>query len=271
MTTLKFFLPQLILGTLLGSMIAAMGVILVLRKKAFFGITVSQVISSSMAISLFLGIQNELFSLFFSCIIFIPLLFIFNLSEAEDTVLGIIFVSFTAFTQILLNFGGNVKNHIMSAYFGDILTSQVKLNFTILSIFIFCLILFVYFYPRILFLSFDRDEYIVRYGNPFLIEFSFYFCMTLIISISVNILGSFYSVAHLLLPAFVGLFFARSMKFLFLFSIFFSIVFTVAGFILSLQGFQYQGNEIYLPTSSAIISLMSISSIILILIRKLVR
>jgi hypothetical protein len=61
------------------------------------------------------------------------------------------------------------------------------------------------------------------------------------------------------------------MKFLFIFSILFSIFFTIIGFFLSLQGFQYQGNEIYLPTSSAIISLMSVSSIILILIRKLVR
>jgi ABC-type Mn2+/Zn2+ transport system permease subunit len=38
-TTFQFFLPQILLGTIIGGLIACLGVIIVLRKMAFFGVT----------------------------------------------------------------------------------------------------------------------------------------------------------------------------------------------------------------------------------------
>ena len=49
--TFQFFLPQILLGTIIGGLIACLGVIIVLRKMAFFGVTLSQVVSSSVAVS----------------------------------------------------------------------------------------------------------------------------------------------------------------------------------------------------------------------------
>ncbi len=257
--TFQFFLPQILLGTILGGLISCLGVIIVLRKMAFFGITLSQVVSSSVAVSLFLGIQGDVFILLLSCLFLIPLIMLYKTNDSSgDTILGIVFVSFTAFSQLLLNLGGNVKNHLMAAYFGDILTSQVRLNSTLILILTFSILLFIFMYKRILFLSFDENEFIVRKLSPQLTEISFYFIMTVAISISVNLLGSFYSIAHLLIPVYIGLFFARSMKFLFIFAILFSVFSTLFGFMISLKGFSYNGEIIYLPTSSAIVVLMSL-------------
>ena len=222
-STIQFFLPQIILGTVIGGFLACLGVIIVLRKMAFFGVTLSQVVSSSVAVSLFLEIQGDIFILLLSCLFLIPLVMIYKTNDSSgDTILGIVFVSFTAFSQLLLNLGGNVKNHLMAAYFGDILTSQVKLNFTLLTILGLSILLFIIMYRRILFLSFDENEFVVRKLSPKLTEISFYLIMTVAISISVNLLGSFYSIAHLLIPVYTALFFARSMRFLFIFSIIFS-------------------------------------------------
>ena len=268
--TFEFFLPQIFLGTVLGALIACLGVIIVLRKMAFFGVTLSQVVSSSVAVSLFLGLHSDFFILLLSCLFLIPLIMLYKTNDSSgDTILGIVFVSFTAFSQLLLNLGGNVKNHLMAAYFGDILTSQVRLNFTLISILAFSILLFVIMYKRILFLSFDENEFIVRKLSPQLTEISFYFIMTVAISISVNLLGSFYSIAHLLIPVYTGLFFARSMRFLFLFSIVFSVFSTVFGFLVSLKGFSYNNEIIYLPTSSAIVVFMSLIGFGVLLYKKM--
>ncbi|HRG46725.1 MAG: metal ABC transporter permease [Leptospiraceae bacterium] len=269
-TTFQFFLPQILLGTIIGGLIACLGVIIVLRKMAFFGVTLSQVVSSSVAVSLFLGIQGDIFILLLSCLFLIPLIMLYkNNDSSGDTILGIVFVSFTALSQLLLNLGGNVKNHLMAAYFGDILTSQVRLNSTLILILTFSILLFIFMYKRILFLSFDENEFIVRKLSPKLTEISFYFIMTVAISISVNLLGSFYSIAHLLIPVYTGLFFARSMRFLFIFSIVFSTFSTLIGFAISLKGFQYNAEIIYLPTSSAIVVLMSLIGFGVLLYKKI--
>jgi len=269
-STIQFFLPQIILGTVIGGFLACLGVIIVLRKMAFFGVTLSQVVSSSVAVSLFLEIQGDIFILLLSCLFLIPLVMIYKTNDSSgDTILGIVFVSFTAFSQLLLNLGGNVKNHLMAAYFGDILTSQVKLNFTLVTILGLSILLFIIMYRRILFLSFDENEFVVRKLSPKLTEISFYLIMTVAISISVNLLGSFYSIAHLLIPVYTALFFARSMRFLFVFSIIFSGLSTLFGFVISLKGFQYNSEIVYLPTSSAIVVLMSLISFGVLLYKKL--
>ncbi|NUM42210.1 MAG: metal ABC transporter permease, partial [Leptospiraceae bacterium] len=235
--SLKFFLPQLTLGIILGAVISFLGVIIVLRKMAFFGVTLSQIVSSSVAISLFLDLRSDFLIIFLSSVFLVPLL-LFSRKEAYlDSKLGIIFVSFTAFSQLLLSLGGNVKNHLMSAYFGDILTSQVKIFSTTFTIVILCFIWFVIFYEKILFFSFDENEFRIRKLSVNFTEISFYLILTIAISVSVNLLGSFYSIAHLLIPVFTALSFARSMRFLFVFSGIFSIFATFSGFFLSLFPF----------------------------------
>ena len=232
LTTFQFFLPQVILGTVLGGLISCLGVIIVLRRMAFFGVTLSQVVSSSVAVSLFLGIQGDIFVLLLSCVFLIPLIMLYKTNDSSgDTILGIVFVSFTAFSQLLLNLGGNVKNHLMAAYFGDILTSQVKLNSTLIILLVVCILLFILFYKRILFLSFDENEFIVRKLSPKLTEISFYFIMTI--------------------------------------AILFSVISTLVGFAISLKPFSYGHEIIYLPTSSAIVVLMSLIGFGVLLYKKI--
>lgn len=293
--TLDFFLPQLVIGSLLGAIISIIGVIIVLRRMAFFGVTLSQVASFATALALFFNIktfgdpsmhknnvphseflhfiadvQGDLLLIILVCaIVMIPLLILQKNHLAEqDTIMGIIFVSFTAFSQILLTLGGNVKNHFMAAYFGDILTSQISfLSIPVILIGI-SILLFILFYRRILFLSFDEDEFRTRKLSYFGIEILFYFILIVLISISVNMLGAFFSIAHLLIPVYIALFFARSMWFLFVFSFLFSLFSTIIGFGLSVIPYKYAGNEINLPTSSIIVVCMTVFAVSIVLFRK---
>lgn len=272
LTSIEFFLPQIIIGTVLGIVLSFLGVILVLRNMAFFGVTLSQVVTSSVALSLFFGFQEDYVPILFSTIFMVSLLLIKqDESRPADTMLGIVFVTFSAFSQFLLSLGGNVKNHLMSAYFGDILTSQVKLNSPGFIMVIISLVLFFIYYKKILFLSFDRDEFSVRKLGTTQVDFIYYLITTISLSVSVNLLGSFYSIAHLLIPVYVGLIFARSMGFLFIFSGIFSILSTITGFVLSLKGVTIREETIYFPTSSTIVVFMAIIAFAILLSYRLIR
>ncbi|WCL48355.1 metal ABC transporter permease [Leptospira sp. GIMC2001] len=267
--TFSFFFPQLMLGIVLGALLSLFGAFLVLRNMAFFGVALSQVVTSGVAVSLFLGIEGEWFAVFVSLVILAPLISINQRDRKHsDTLLGVLFVFFASFSQFLLSLGGNVKNQIMAAFFGDILTNQVKssdLHFLLLFI---SFVLFIIFFRKFLFLSFDRDEFRVRGYSAIFYDLIFHGIAVLLLSISVHLLGSFYATAHLLIPAYTGLVFVRSVKGLLIFGVCISVMSTLLGFSISLIGIDYNNEIVYFPTSSTIVVVLAILGLFLRLLKR---
>ncbi len=251
--SIDLFFPKILLGSILGIILSCIGIILVLRNMGFFCITLSQIATSSYAILLFFGMHGEFSVLLLSLITMTPLLYLSSKSQKTDTLLGVLFVLFGALSQLILSMGGSVKNHLLSAYLGDILTSEIE----IFSVsFLLCIF------------SFDSDEYLVRNHTP-KIDIIFLIIVIICLSVSVHLLGSFYSTAQILIPGFTGLFLFRSMKNIYIFSIIFSLLASFLGFFISLVGFEYGGEMIYFPTSSIIVTILGICSFLMILFKKL--
>lgn len=265
----EFFLPQMFFGIFLGVLLSLFGSFLVLRNMAFFGVTLSQVVTTGVALSLFLGVEGEWFAILASIFILAPLV---GMQQKErkhqDTLLGILFVFFASFSQFLLSLGGNVKNQIMAAFFGDILTNRAESLFFHFAVMVACFMVFVFFYNKFLFLSFDRDEFAVRRNSILLYEILFYAIAVVLLSIGVHMLGSFYATAHLLIPAYTALVFVRSMGGLLLLGAIFSAFATILGFTLSLIGFEYNGEVVYFPTSSTIVVVLAMMGFLLRFFRK---
>jgi ABC-type Mn2+/Zn2+ transport system permease subunit len=267
-SNLSLFLPQFFLGSILGMFLSVLGIILILRKMAFFGVTLSQVANFSFALSLFLGFREESFPLIFSVLILVPVFYFTRTTKSKsDTVLGIIFVSFGSLAQVLLSFGGNVQNHLLSAYFGDILTSEIKIKSFMLLVLGVNIILFIFLYQKIIFFSFDPDEYKVR-NYPKYVEILFLAIVTSMLSISVNLLGSFYSAAQLIIPGFTALYLFRKLFLVILFSILLSFFATLIGFYISFQEIHYKNETIFLPTSSSIVVCLATLCLIFVSFRK---
>ncbi|MCB1141827.1 MAG: metal ABC transporter permease [Leptospiraceae bacterium] len=258
-TSIDLFLPQILLGSLLGLVLTSLGVIMVLRNMSFFGITLSQVASTSLAFTLFLGIENEFAIIALSSAIIIPIGYLSGFKDKTDILLGIIFVSFGALSQLLVTLGGNVQNHLLQSYFGDILTSQVSFHSYSVYLVIFSFLMYIILYKKILFYSFDQSEYITRKNMKY-IDLFFLLIITISLSVSVRLLGSFYSAAQLLIPAFTCITVFRSMRMVFIFAGLLSLLSTILGFLISLVGTNYRGEEIYFPTSSTIVVLLSLLS-----------
>lgn len=265
------FLPQILLGSILGAVLSVMGILIVLRKLSFFGVTLSQAVSFSVAICLFFGWNGELVPIFISSLLIFPLLTIKrSTSIREDVVLGILFVFFSSASQFLLSLGGNVQTHILASYFGDILTSQVRLNSPYLVVIIFCLVIFLSFFRRFLYISFDADQYRIQVGRSFFYDFLFFFILVATLTVAVNLLGTFYSISHLLVPVFALLPFVRSLRILAIAVTLFSVIGTWIGFFLSLVGLKIGGEVIYFPTSSTIVLVLILMAVLTLFIKKLI-
>lgn len=260
--SIQFFYPQILLGIFLGSTLSMLGSFLVIRNLAFFGLTISQMILFAACISLLSNLPILLISICLSFVLVLPFIFFDDLKK-NGTILTVLFVFFSSLSQIILVFGGNLKNTLVQAYFGDILTSQVQLNTTILFSLFLILVLFFCFYYKFTYISIDPIQSKLSSKFFLFFEISFYALLISCISISLNLLGSIYSIALLVVPAFTFLNTARSLPGLLFASVLLSIAATLFGFLFSFVGFQnpfHSEEMIYFPTSSLIIVFLVLMS-----------
>ncbi|MDX1961279.1 MAG: metal ABC transporter permease [Leptospiraceae bacterium] len=267
-SSIELFQEQIFIGSLLGLFLSTIGIFLLLKNMAFMGITISQVLTAILAIFLFFQIEGDYFSLVGSIGFIFPMLYyITKVDEKKDTILGILFVSSTSISQLLLATGGNVQNHILHNFFGDILTSSIGF-FSFGGVLVVCsYLVFILLYRRIQMFFFDSEEYIAS-GRTRSIELIFLVIVSCILTVSVKLFGSFYSSAQLIIPGFISLMFFSSMRSVFLFAGLISITATILGFGISLIEFKF-GNGTFFPTSSVIVTILAIFSFCSIIIRRL--
>jgi iron/zinc/copper transport system permease protein len=258
--SLYFFSEQILIGTFIGLVLSILGCFVVLRKLSFMGITLSQAATCSVSISLIFQSESELLYILISYLLMLPIVFIgIGSTEKKDMMLAIFFVFYSAFSQVVMSFGHEYQHNLVQAYFGDILTSAVRWNSAYFIILSFSLCLLGIFYNKLLLYSFDPVEYRVERNSIIFMELFFITILTLCLSISVKLLGITYTMAQLLFPSFMALFFVKTMNSLILFSLALSFLTTIVGFGLSLIPISISTSEsIMLPSSTVIILVMSI-------------
>ncbi|MFN3603722.1 MAG: metal ABC transporter permease [Leptonema sp. (in: bacteria)] len=261
--SIYFYLPQILIGSIVGISTAGIGVLVLLRKGIFMGITLSQAITVALIITLILEIHNEILILILGILFFLPVYFLYNKIEFKEAILASGFVFYAALGQILTALGANVQNHIVIAYFGNILLIPSKEWLHILVLLLVVYILFIIFYKKILAISFDLHYSKIIKMNVLLVEIIYFLILTAILTMSIYYMGSFYSIAHLVIPSLIAITIARNMISAFLLSSLISLISTMLGFTISLWQIQIQNQNINLPTSSTIILVMSLFLIVL--------
>jgi len=265
-----FYLPQITIGIFVGAFTAVIGIFVILRKTIFMGITLSQSITVAVILSLLFDLHYEGIVHLLGIILFLPIYIYHNKVENKEALLASGFVFYGALGQILTSIGANVQNHIVAAYFGNILFITEKDWLHIVIPLFLMILLLILLYQWILAVSFDKEyAFIVNFPVKF-IETIYFIILTAILSLSIYFMGSFYSVAHLIIPGFIALQISRNMKSSFLIAITISIISTMTGFIISLLEINIKNQILHLPTSSTIIMMLCLSFIIL-FIKKFIK
>jgi ABC-type Mn2+/Zn2+ transport system permease subunit len=256
-----FYKYQILVGALTGAMVSVIGVIVLLQRMTFFGITAAQAAVLSVATMMLLEIHSEITLILFTLILIFPFYRITRTrSEYPDSWLGLGFVFFTALSQILLSVGANVQNHLVLAFFGNILMLDPAEWNHIWPYFLILSIVFIFIYRSILSVIFDSDQAAISGISFRLTEYTFFVLLSVTLSLSIYLMGSFYSVAHLIIPGILALMISRSVGSAIFIAAVFSVFSTVSGFIVSLIPMSIAGEEIHLPTSSVIIVILGLGA-----------
>lgn len=266
---LVFYRAQVFTGTVAGAACAVLGVFVLLNRQALFAATMSQAATFAFAVVTVLhGLgahgagenhaQDTWQTPLLATIFMFPFFLMGRRGRFPDAALvgGIVLYSATA--QILTVTAG-LHTHLLAAYFGNILTvSETDLTYT-LPIVLICAIVFVILYRSFVAVSFDRDHARLSGIPAAVVEAIFFVVVCVLATLTIRLLGSFFALAHLVLPALTALAVARSITGAVLAAFVISATATVLGFTLSLFPIMLpDGDNINLPTSSVIILLLCV-------------
>lgn len=112
-------------------------------------------------------------------------------------------------------------------------------------------------YRDLVALSFDRDHARLSGSPALLVEGLFFVGLAYVTAEAINLMGSFYTLAQMIVPALLSLMVARSLAAALALAVGYSAVTTAAGFALSLQPVRWAGTSLHLPTSSTIVLLLA--------------
>lgn len=269
---LAFYKYQLIIGGSLGISCAILGVFVLLQRQSIFAATMSQ--AGVLAFAFVVlgrewiamhsggsgGETSEHSANWMVLALNILLMAPFYVLRARGTtnfdavlVAGIAFFSATA--QILTVAGG-LHTHLLNAYFGNILTVGVRDLWDVMFVLVPAAMVLIWIYRSLVAVSFDRDHAKLSGISVRWIDLLFFILLAAVAALTIRLMGSFYALAHIVLPGLFALAWTRSIRFALPVAALYSILATAGGFFVSLTPITMGDQTLNLPTSSVIVILL---------------
>ncbi len=231
---LPFFQRALIVGLILGVLMAILGVFVVLRKMSFFSDAIGHSALAGIAIGLLLGINPFLAALAFS------LLVAFGISSVRaatrqsiDTLLGVFFSASVALGVILVTLTPGYQSDLISFLFGNILT--VASSDVISSLIIALIATGILLWAGKGFVAISLDQSLAKAeGVPVKrYELLFMLLLAAVIALAIKFVGVILVTALLIIPAATAQNLARSLTGMFGLSVLISIISVTVGMLIS--------------------------------------
>ncbi|WP_461832144.1 metal ABC transporter permease [Aquifex sp.] len=256
-----FIQRGLIAGILIALSTALIGVFLILRRFAFLGAGLSHSAFAGIALGFLLNMDIHLSTVLFT-------LFIANLVEfltrtkkvPGDTAVAVIFSSGMAVAVIILGVVKGFGENLFSYLFGNILMVDDKDILYSLGVFLLTLLFLLFFYKKLLLLTFSEEIARVKGVNITLINHLFISLTAMVIVASIKAVGVILASSMVVIPAMTGLILANSFLKSLLFSSFASVFSVIFGIYIS---FSYD-----LPPSGTIVGISLLLFVLSFLLRR---
>ncbi|MCR9142494.1 MAG: metal ABC transporter permease [bacterium] len=278
---LLFYKFQLLVGGVLGAACAILGVFVLLQRQTLFAATLSQagvlafacvVIATELFDSHGHGHSEAKVSIWFvlalNILLMAPFYFlrrrrIVNLDAA--LVAGIAF--FSAAAQVLTVVCG-LHTHLLTAYFGNILTVSSRDLISSSIVLVPGIAAFIVMYRSLAATTFDRDQARLAGISTAMVDLAFFILLGAVAALTLRLMGSFYTLGHLVVPGLFALSLTRSLGASVLVAGCYSLAATIGGFTLSLVPITIADQTINLPTSSVIVLVLVVGCSVLFFRRR---
>ncbi len=249
--TQSFMLTALFAGLITGLACAYLGVFIILKRIVFMGVALAEVAALGVALGLFIGANP------FVCASILTLIgvIIFWAAHTErslsrESFIGFIYVFCASLAVLLIAKNPMAEAKGINLISGNLLYTTWQDIAILGSVVLLVLSIHLAFFKRFLFVSFDKETAYTAGINTNALDLLLYVTIGIIISLATKICGVIFVFASLLIPAMIGLVFARRVRMIFIIACVSACLCVAAGLVLS-----YVWD---LPTSPVIVVLYSV-------------
>jgi zinc transport system permease protein len=229
-----FMQRALLTGILIGIITSLLGVLVVLRRSAFFGDAIAHASLAGVAIGVLTGWQPLLTATGVGVGIAMSLHVMERHTRlALDTVLGFTLPFFMAIGVLLLSLKPGYQPELMSVLFGSILTVGREHLLLIIIITLVVLGAFIGFRPQLIFATFDEEAAQLAGIRVNWILTGYYILLALVIIASIRAVGIILVNALLIIPAATAKMLATSLARMFILAPLLGVLSVTGGMLLS--------------------------------------
>lgn len=235
MTTYAFMQRALIASILMGLIVGIVGTVMILRGLSLMGDAIGHSVLPGVAMSHLLGVPHVMGAAAFGLLASLLIGFITDKTTLKkDTVLGLVFSSFFALGIVMIAQIRTMTdlNHIL---FGNILTIGQADVVNLMWLAVIVILLVMLFYKELLLTSFDETTAKVYGIKTKVIHYVFLFVLTIVIVLSLQIVGVILIVAMMITPAATAYLLTKRMYTMLIVSTLLSVSASVMGIFLSLK------------------------------------
>ncbi len=249
-----FIIRALSAGIIVALIAGTMGSFVVWRKMAYFGDSLSHSALLGIAMGLATGISINLSTILTCSLFAITLVWLQHKKIlATDTLLGILAHASLSVGMVAISLLGK-KIDIHAYLFGDILTVTTTELYWIIGGGTLVLCLLFCYWSSLVLMSIHEDLALAENINTFITQLVLMFTITIIVAVSIRIVGILLITSMLIIPAATSRQLARSPETMALFGAVFGIIAVIIGMLCSLQ-FDTPSGPTIVATSATIFAL----------------
>ncbi|MFK7866375.1 MAG: metal ABC transporter permease [Alphaproteobacteria bacterium] len=228
-----FIIKALLAGIGVALITGVLGCFVVWRRMAYFGDSLAHSALLGIALGIATGINLNAATLMVGASFALLLLWLQRRKLfATDTLLGILAHAALSFGMISLSLQGERIN-LHGYLFGDILSVGSTALIWIYGCGLFVLLLLWRFWDKLILITLHEDLASAEFTNPFYMQILLMLLMTLVVALSLHIVGILLITSMLIIPAATARQFARSPEQMALLSVIFGVMAVCAGMIAS--------------------------------------
>jgi len=225
----------LLTGVLVSVICGIVGVFLLLRRMAFFGAGLSHAAFGGIALSMLLETEPFLFTAIFTVVIANVVQFLTSHKKVSgDGAIALVFSGGVALAVIILSVVRGFREHLFGFLFGSVLmVTEEELLFTLALFFLVLLFLGIY-YRKLILLSFSEELAKLRGINVKLMNHTLVSVASLVVVLSIKVVGVLLASSLLVIPSMTALLIARSFKGTVILSVLVAVISVLSGMYVAL-------------------------------------
>lgn len=225
-----FMQRALIVGVIVGIVLAFLGVFVTLKKMSFFVDAVAHSSLAGIAIALLIGIDPILGAFIFALLVSVAIGYVKqNGNLALDTVIGIFFPTSFAVGILIIGLLQGYRPELISFLFGNILSVATDDLIYALIVSPIVLLATIYLYRRLMFSIVDEETAAVQGVPTKLLEMIFLASIGAMVVVSLKVFGIILVSALVIIPAAAAKNVAKSLNEMTAFAVLFSLLSVVSG------------------------------------------